>query len=225
MTTANITSYTQCKVEIFGKVRLNVSTYIVTTIIEVINITILSQVTQRSEITHLFITTLYRYTVFLGETCTKYFINIIYVVPAICRITIGHGFHIFFCKMRHVLATVGNSATGQLVHHLCHIIIVCKLRAIHEFGEIGIHRSTKRCIISHFSLTGFTLFGSYDDNTTGTLQTIYSSRSTILQNRYAFNVVRVKVIDIVYRETIDNVSYIIDRTTNLQRSLVQARFS
>ena len=175
MTTANIAGYTQRKVEILGEIRLNVGTYIVTTIIEVINITILSQVTQRSEIMHLFITALYCYTVFLGETCTKHFINIVYVVPTIGRIAIGHGFHILFCEMGHVLTTVGNSATGQLVHHLCHIIIVCKLRTIHKLREVGIHRSTKGCIISHFRLTNFTLLGCYDDNTTGTFQTIHSS--------------------------------------------------
>ena len=161
----------------------------------------------------------------LVGTRAEYLIYIVHVVPSVRGVAVGHGGNVLLRIVGCVFAAILDGPACQLVHHLRHVVVVCVLRAIHEFREIGIHGDTVGGIVSHLGLAGLTALGSDDDDTTGTCQTVNGSRGTVLQYRYALDVVRIQVVDIAHGETVHDIRYAVYRTTNLQRSLVQARFT
>ena len=160
----------------------------------------------------------------LIDTCAKYFINIIDIIPPISRIAVQHRFHICFCEYRCILLHVRNTSVSQLIHHISHIIIICKLGTIHKLRKVCIHRCSYWTVICDSWLSFLSSLCCNNDNTTCALQTVHSRRSSIFQDRYTLNIIRINVIDGT-RHTIYNISNIVNRTTNPQYCLVITRFS
>ena len=137
------------------------------------------------------------------RTCTEHLIYIVHVIPTICWVIVRHFLNMLAGEDRRILRTVSNNTVGQLIHHVSHIVIVGKLGAVHELGEIGIHRNTILTIVAHFRLTLVTFLCGNDNHTTARVQTIHRCCRTVLQNRYRLDVVRVNIINATWHTVND----------------------
>ena len=211
--------------EIFSHLGFHVRTQVETGIVVSFDITLLSQVTGADEVTDLVVAALEREVVLVVDTGAEHLLDVVHIIPAVGGVAVGHGGHILLREVRDILRSGGDGAVGHLVHHLGHVVIVGVLGAVHEFGEVGIHGNAHRAVIGDVHITLVTLLGGDDDHTACGLEAVYGSGGSVLQDRDAFDVGGIDIIDVAHREAVHHVGDSVDRTADTQRSLVQARFA
>ena len=182
LTTACCSYETYAYLPVTSYLTVEIGTQVIPAVIEVIDIAVLLQETSSHKVMVVGRTTLQRNVVLHVGTRTKYLVDIIDVIPSVCRVTVGHCLNIIERKDGLILRTVGNNTVGKLVHHVGHIIIMCKLGAVHELWEIGIYRHTILAVVAHFRLSVVAFPGGNDDYTTARVQSVHGSCRTILQH-------------------------------------------
>ena len=153
------------ELEVLCKLRLNVSTYVVTVVIIIVDVTLLSEISERCKITRLIATALNSHIMLLCHTGTEYLVDVIHIVPSVIRIIIEHHLYLILGKIRYIIALTCYCSGRKLVHHLSHIIIICELRTIHEIREVCVHGSTHGSIVCDLRFSGITLLCRNDDHT------------------------------------------------------------
>ena len=176
------------------RLALYVCAYIVAPVVETVYVSFLPEGAYRTEIAPLLVSALYGYIVFLGDTRAENFSYIVHVVPTVFRVSVFHSFDVFLSEVRDVVCGGGYFPVRKLVHHTRHIVVVGKLGAVHEFREVCVHGETVGTIVADFgiALVAF-LRGDYY-HASRCLQSVHCSRSSVFEDRYAFNVCRVYVI-------------------------------
>ena len=202
--------------EIPCEIGVDVRSKIVAAILEVVNVAFLPKIADRGKESRVFVSSLGGHAVFLREASPEDLLDVVDIVPAVTRVSVRHGFYVFFRESGNVFVSTGNSPSCKLVHHVGHVIIVCELRAAHEFRKVCIHRSSVLAIVSYFGVTGFAALRGDDNHASSTLQTVDSCRSTILQYGNAFDVIRIDVIDVGDRIAIYYVRHTVDGASDSQ---------
>ena len=167
---------------------------------------------------------LQRHVVLHVRARAEHLVYIIDVVPSVRRVTVEHGLNIFAREDGLILRAVGNDAAGKLVHHVGHIVIVGKLGAVHELGEIRIYRHAVLPVVAHPRASLAAFLGGDDDHAAARVQSVHGSRGTVLEHGYRLDVVRVDVVNASWH-AVNHVKHAVFGAADAQRCLVGPGFT
>ena len=203
----------------------DVRAHIVTVVIVTVDITFLSEETAGNEVPGLVVAALDGDIVLVRDARAKDLLDIVHVVPAVGGVAVEHGLDIRLGEIRFVFLLGSDGAARELVHLLRQIVVVGELGTVHETREIRVHRHAHGSIVGDVGVALVTLAGGDDDDATGRLEAVHRRGSTILQDRNAFNISRVNVVDVVHGESVHHIRDAVHGTADAERGLVQARFA